>query len=69
MYTKKNKGSVIISEVEVKFQGDIPSPRKGHCAFVYNKSMYIYGGQAEDKESTNWIHQLTFGKYEYNNTK
>jgi len=48
-----------------KIKGDLPAPRRGHCAIVYNKCLYVYGGKGEevdlyDKDSMNWIHQLSF---------
>lgn len=32
----------------LKTKGFTPVPRKNHCATMYQKSMIIYGGQAEN---------------------
>ena len=29
-------------------KGNKPKERKGHCSFIYNNKMFVYGGQAKD---------------------
>ena len=41
-------------------QGTPPSPRAGHTAVVYGKSMYVYGGYDKNGLSCHDLHEFTF---------
>lgn len=41
-------------------KGEVPAPRKGHCATVYKKSLIIYGGTTDNPDDANFVYQLCF---------
>lgn len=45
---------------EIPIIGYAPSPRASHCAVVYQKEMYIFGGR-DNENSFNDIHAFSFG--------